>query len=211
MKTPFSPYANEQLNTLYELLFCDNPAFFEAANQQPDQQPWATLFSKSPDEQGLLAIANDPEAESRVRNLASFRLLEAGSALRPQPALHGVVIEVGMEEGLDTLAAFADGTARYLNYAGHAIVWETPTEQSNAMIQDLWQHSINVVNQIGPWDKGRLAPPSTGTVRLSFLVSGQLFFGQGPMDVFFRDPMAGPVLNSATQLMVFLTNYSAKK
>ncbi|MBL7775828.1 MAG: hypothetical protein JNK89_07475, partial [Saprospiraceae bacterium] len=182
-----------------------------AANQQPDQQPWATLFSKSPDEQGLLAIANDPEAESRVRNLASFRLLEAGSALRPQPALHGVVIEVGMEEGLDTLAAFADGTARYLNYAGHAIVWETPTEQSNAMIQDLWQHSINVVNQIGPWDKGRLAPPATGTVRLSFLVSGQLFFGQGPMDVFFRDPMAGPVLNSATQLMVFLTNYSAKK
>lgn len=211
MSTPFTPYKSDQLNALYELLFCDNLAYFESSNSSADAQPWKTLFSKNPDEQALLEIANDDQAESRVRNLAAIQLGAVGSALQPQLSLLGVVIEVGMEEGLDTLAAFSDGTARYLNHAENVIIWETATQESNELIQNLWSASINVVNKIGPWDKARLAPPSTGTVRLSFLVSGQLFFGQGPIDQFFSDPMAGPVLQAATQLMVFLTEQATGK
>lgn len=209
MSTPFTPYQSEQLNAIYEFLFCDNLAYFETTCSSPGEQPWKTLFSKNPDENALLAIADDESAESRIRNLAAVKLAATGSALRPKLALYGVVIEVGMEHGLDTLAAFADGTARYLNYAENAIVWETATDTSNELIGALWQHSVNVVNKIGPWDKARLAPPGAGTVRLSFLVSGQLYFGQGPINQFFSDPMAGPVLSAATQLMVFLTEHAS--
>ena len=203
--TQHTPYQNPSLNSMYDMLFCDSMAPYQANNAAPDQQPWATLFAGTPDEAKLLQMANDTACESRVRLLAALRLKEF-SAQKPKPALLGVIIEVAMEEGLDVLAAYPDGSARYLNHSGHAIVWESPTDASNQLVSNLMQQSIEVVNRIGPWDGERMSPPETGMVRLNFLVSGQLYFGQGPMDVFFKDPMAGPVLNAALQLMQFLTS-----
>ncbi|MBX2929780.1 MAG: hypothetical protein KF852_18245 [Saprospiraceae bacterium] len=201
MQSPtFHPYQNEGLNHLYELLFCDN----EAAFSNNGAFPWPVLFADPPDAEALLQLANDTNQESRLRALAANKLRAIGGAA-PKPELHGVIVEVGMEGGLDVLAAFSDGTARYLNHSERAIISDAPTEATNPLIATLWHHSINVVNKIGPWDKPRLEPPQTGMVRLSFLVSGQLYFGQAPMDVFFNDPMAGPVLNSAAQLMAYLT------
>lgn len=135
--------------------------------------------------------------------MARTKLLEIGSQRQPNPELLGVIVEVALDGGLDALAAYGDGTARYLNYAENVIIWESPNEQSNALVDNLWHHSINVVNRIGP-DKPRIAPPETGMVRLSFLVSGQIYLGQGPMQPFFQDAMAGPVLHAATQLMQYL-------
>ncbi|MEZ4935900.1 MAG: hypothetical protein R2788_27660 [Saprospiraceae bacterium] len=201
----FRPYQNDGLNHLYELLFCDNVVAF--ANNEAF--PWPVIFADPPDLSALLQLANDTRYESRLRALAATRLKELQGGA-PKPELYGVIIEVAMEEGLDVLAAFSDGTARYLNHAEKAIVFDAPNETSNSHIQNLWQHSINVVNKIGPWDKPRLEPPSTNMVRLSFLVAGQLYFGQGPMDVFFRDPMAGPVLTAATQLMSYLTQHATQ-
>lgn len=201
----YTPYQNPSLNGLYDMLFCDNMEPYQANNSAPDVQPWATLFSETPEEAQLLQTANDTACESRVRLLAALRL-KGFSSEKPKPALLGTVVEVAMEEGLDVVAAYSDGTARYLNHSGRAIVWESPTEESNQLIQNILHHSIEVVNRIGPWDGARMAPPDKGMVRLSFLVSGQLYFGQGPMDVFFKDPMAGPVLNATLQLMQFLTS-----
>ncbi len=206
MQNPkFHPYQNDGLNHLYELLFCDN----EAAFGNNGAFPWPVLFADPPDAEALLRLANDTNQESRLRALAATKLRSIGGPA-PKAELHGVIVEVGMEGGLDVLAAFGDGTARYLNHAEKAIISDAPTEATNSLINNLWHHSINVVTKIGPWDKPRLEPPQSGMVRLSFLVSGQLFFGQGPMDVFFKDPMAGPVLDSAVQLMAYLTEYSTK-
>jgi hypothetical protein len=44
-------------------------------------------------------------------------------------------------------------------------------------------------------------------VRITFLVSDGLYFGEGPANIFFKDPMAGPVLNAATQLLQFITTH----
>ncbi len=202
--TQHTPYQNPSLNGLYDMLFCDNMEPYQGNNTAPDQQPWATLFSATPNEAQLLSIAEDAAQESRVRLLAALRLKEF--AQQPQPTLLGVIVEVALEEGLDVVAAYSDGSARYLNHSGKAIIWESPTEDSNQLISNILHHSITVVKQIGPWDGERMPPPSAGMVRLNFLVSGQLYFGQGPMDVFFNDPMAGPVLNATLQLMQFLTS-----
>jgi hypothetical protein len=200
----FAPYQNPSLNGLYDMLFCDNAEIYQTNNSAPEAQPWATLFAEKPDEAALLDMADDAAQESRVRLLAAHRL-KSFSPKTPRPALLGVVVEVALDEGLDVVAAYPDGTARYLNHSGKAIVWESPNADTNPLIQNILQHSIAVVNQIGPWDGERLAPPERGMVRLSFLVSGQLYFGQGPMNVFFNDPMAGPVLNATLQLMQYLT------
>ncbi len=203
--TQHTPYQNPSLNGLYDMLFCDNMEPYQANNTAPDQQPWATLFAENPNEAQLLSMAGDTAQESRVRLLAAHRLKGFSSA-QPKPELLGVVVEVAMEEGLDVVAAYSDGSARYLNHSGSAIVWESPNTESNQLIENILRHSTTVVKQIGPWDGERMAPPSAGMVRLNFLVSGQLYFGQGPMDVFFSDPMAGPVLNATLQLMQFLTS-----
>lgn len=205
----YAPYQNPSLNGLYDMLFCDNMEPYQTHHTAPSEQPWATLFSEKPDETALLDVAGDTAQESRVRLLAAHRL-RSFSQNMPPLALLGVVVEVALDEGLDVVAAYADGTARYLNHSGSAIVWESPNVESNQLVENVLRHSITVVNQIGPWDGERMAPPSRGTVRLSFLVSGQLYFGQGPVDVFFQDPMAGPVLNATLQLMQYLTSQPRK-
>jgi hypothetical protein len=122
-----------------------------------------------------------------------------------QKELLGIIIEVALQDGLDVLAVFADGSARYINYSEKLTVWETPTETSNALIRQLFAEGIQVVSKIGPWDEPRLSPPPGGEVRLSFLVTDGLYFGQGPIDVLFDDPMGRPVLEAATKVMQFLT------
>ncbi|HMX39352.1 MAG TPA: hypothetical protein PK971_06390 [Saprospiraceae bacterium] len=204
----FTPYQNPSLNGLYDMLFCDNMEPYQTNNTAPEREPWATLFADRPDETDLLDIAQDRAQESRVRLLAAKRLRQV-SQQQPSAELIGVVVEVALPEGLDVVAAYGDGTARYLNHGGSAIVWESPTAESNQLVANLFQHSINVVTKIGPWDGARMAPPTAGMARLSFLVSGQLYFGQGPMDVFFQDPMAGPVLSAALELMQYLTTRHA--
>lgn len=200
----YSPYQNPSLNTIYDMLFCDTLEPYQTHSTVADQHPWATLFSSTPHEKALSEIAGDGTQETRVRLLAAH-VLGKYALHRPQPALLGVIVEVALPEGLDVVAAYADGTARYLNHSGRAIVWESQTEESNQLVSNLFQQGINVVNRIGPWDGARMAPPETGMARLSFLVSGQLYFGQGPMDVFFADPMAGPVLQAALELIQYLT------
>ena len=68
-------------------------------------------------------------------------------------------------------------------------------------IDKLFAASREVVSRIGPWDKARLAPPAKGRVRLTFLVTDGLYFGDGQMEVFQRDAMAGPVIAAAGELL----------
>ena len=70
------------------------------------------------------------------------------------------------------------------------------------MVKRLFAASEHIVSRIGPWDKPRLGPPNPGNVRLSFLVSDGLYFGEGPMAVMQREPLAGPVIQEATELLL---------
>lgn len=203
--TTAQPYASEGLNTIYELLFCDKPFLFTASEEARKHYPWNILLAEQPPAAELEAIAADASAETRMQLLAYNRLQEAG--FKPQQKkLLGVVIEVGLEDGLDTLAAYKDGTARYINHSGKMIIWDSPEQQSQSLINELFLQSEEVVKHIGPWDKERLAAPATGDIRLSFLLSDGLYFGQGPFRVLQQDRMGGPVVDAATQLMMFLVD-----
>jgi hypothetical protein len=101
-----SPYAQPEVNKIYNLLFCDDIALFKPAKVEADWQQM--LFDEKPDTGALLALAEDEGNESRVRALAYRRLRELGQRV-PARKLLGTVIEVPLDNGLDVLAAYADG------------------------------------------------------------------------------------------------------
>ena len=104
------------------------------------------------------------------------------------------------------LASFSNGSARYINQTGKILIWETTDDEAaNKITNDLFAASREILTQIGPWDKPRRPPPDEGNVRITFLVSDGLYFGEGPMDVLFNDPMASPALTKATELLQYLT------
>lgn len=76
----------------------------------------------------LLRITTNPNAETRLL-LWSWTALR-GLGLHPKNdearQIRGVVIQVPIREGADVLAAYADGTARYVNHSGKVIAWDLP-------------------------------------------------------------------------------------
>jgi hypothetical protein len=198
------PYRDDTANHLYNLLFCDSLALFRGKGE-PKPEPWTTLLSASAAESALRRIADDPAAESRVRALAFNKLRALG---KPVPAkVHlGTIIEMPMESGLDTLAAFPDHEVRYINQSGKMAIFAPAPPALHARIDALMQVAQILVQRIGPWDKPRLPPPQRGSARLNFLVSDGLYFGQGPVEDLSRDQLGGAVLQAGGLLLQDVVN-----
>jgi hypothetical protein len=127
----------------------------------------------------------------------------------PRGLLLGVVVEVAMPEGLDVLAAFSDGRIRYINHIGKLAVIESPTKEMSPGQARLMKAAEVAIGRIGPWDRPRLPPPTKGKVRLTFLVSDGLYFGEGAQNAIARDRVSGPVFAAAVQLLTAIVDASA--
>ena len=205
--TSTDPYKDITTNLIYNLLFCDNLDLYKANSKEPNPYPWDILFSETSTNKEFQKIIDDSSSESRMKILAYNRQLAGGHKPNKKELL-AVIVEVGLNGGLDVLASFNDGTARYINQAGKLLIWETTDETSNKLTSELFLKSQDIVNKIGVWDKPRRPHPTKGNLRITFLVSDGLYFGEGPIDVLFDDPMARPALTNATQLMKYLTEKS---
>jgi hypothetical protein len=182
----------------------------------PDSFPW-TAFAAA---RSHLAEGSPADAIASWREvlahpgLESRHYLQAWHFLRqhgqPPPTetakqVLGVVVEVGMPQGLDILAAYADHSARYYNFSGAGVVWERLDGSLDPLIDQLLSAGAKVAARIGPWEQARPPAPGAGEVRLSFLTPSGLHFGQGSMDKFQSDPLAGMVLQAAMPLLKALT------
>ena len=196
----YRPYAEPRLNFLYNLLFCDDISLFRKQQGADEIGPWATLFGESPNIVELRKIADDQANEGRVRALA-YNRLRAISENVPPKILLGVIVEVPLQQGLDVLAAFSEGGVRYLNQSGKVAIFEGQGNPLEDLAKQLIATSQPLVNQIGPWDKQRLPPPKAGNVRMTFLVSDGLYFGEGPFGVLQKDSMASSILAKAGELL----------
>lgn len=199
----YSPYEQTQINFIYNLLFCDDLNLFRSSTEP--QGVWAAILDARPGAAALARIAEDATEESRIRYLAYGQLRTLGVPVSSKVLL-GVVVEVQLEGGLDVLAAFPDGRVRYINQTGKMTIFEPAPPEIALLIQQLIAAARPIVNQIGPWDQARLPPPSQGRVRITFLVSDGLYFGEGPYAALRQDAMAGPVLAAAEQLLQALVN-----
>jgi hypothetical protein len=208
--TQFSinPYKDSSTNLIYNLLFCDSLNLYKEHTQQPFEYPFDILFSETNSVEDLQKITDDRNTDPRIKILAYNKQIEKGNKPTKKELL-AVIVEVGLDEGLDVLASFNNGTARYINHTGKILIWENTDDTTvNQITNELFAISLNIVSQIGAWDKPRRPNPTTGNVRISFLVSDGLYFGEGPLNVLFNDPMASPALIKATELMQFLTQKS---
>ena len=127
-------------------------------------------------------------------------LREKGESVTPGILL-GVVVEVALEEGRDVLAAFSDGSVRYINRTESLGFFEGNPRQIEEQVQMLLEVSQSFVQEIGPWTEPRLPPPPAGEVRITFLVSDGLYFGEGPYDLLRNGEMGWLVITAAEALL----------
>jgi len=202
-QTTDGPYKDEPTNLIYQQLFCDRPQLFKESHKEKLEPPWSTLFSDPPNLEAIANLAADKHQESRVRVLAYDALRTAGKPV-PKKEYLGTIIEVRLNGGLDTLAVFADGSARYINQSGKLVVVDGNPTPFDHEIETVIQASKPLVAVMGPWEKERLPAPKEGNIRLSFLVSDGLYFGEGSMESMQREPLAAPVISAGTKLVLRL-------
>jgi hypothetical protein len=211
----------EDQPAIRDVVFGDLPLseWPSASSELSDEEPWASFIKagnqlnggdEAAAKEALRGILAMPDLESRHYLQAWHFLRELGeqpSAVEAKQ-LYGVVVEVGMDEGLDIVAAYADHTARYFNYSGAAIIWERPDDSLDADVDALLGAGRIVAAQIGPWEGARPDAPDNGQVRISMLVPSGLHFGEAPFEILSRDPMGGPVISAAMRLMQGLISKS---
>jgi hypothetical protein len=75
------------------------------------------LFSEKSTISDLQKIIDDSTSDTRLKVLSYNRQLAGGHKPNKKELL-AVIVEVGLDSGLDALASFNDGTARYINQTG---------------------------------------------------------------------------------------------
>src|SRR4030095_4928684 len=129
-KKQSGPYKEDSTNLIYELLFCDNLDLYKENSTSKENYPWNVLFADPPKTVDLQKIILDYDAESRVKLLAYNKLRSIGTDVEKKD-LQGVIVEVGLDDGLDVLASYKDDTARYINHTGKMIIWEAKDQVSS--------------------------------------------------------------------------------
>lgn len=190
-------------------------------SQWPDKtkstnvEPWKSFirareYIKSGDNQAAVQIYKSilemPGLESRHCLQAWHFLREAG--IQPDQTnakeIIGIVVEVSLQEGLDLLAAYNDGTARYFNHSGAGVVWDAPDNSLKDDIERVLRAGKMVVNEIGLWESSRPQAPPPGQARINMLTPSGLHFGQAAFEMLAEDKLGGPLIAAATQLMKHL-------
>lgn len=202
-----TPYRDMPANEIYHRLFCDDvKAMMPIGGREP--AAWQQALAGGPAHLGALRdLAHDEQGDARVRALA-FRQLQAMGQQVPRRVLLGVVVEVPLDTGLDTLAVYADGSARFIHGSGHMSFVEGRDHPVYPAVQRLLAAAQAVVDCIGPADHARRPAPQQN-LRMSFIVSDGLYYGEGPMQVLMNDPMGGPVVNGAAEVLGDITSLVA--
>ena len=170
MDHPPAPYGTAKVNNIYNMLFCDDPALFKDQNGQE-------RFGAGAQVADVRKIAEDENEESRVRALA-YNWLRARKESVPPGKLLGVIFEVPIDNGLDTLAVYADGRVRYINHTGVMSIFEGTPPEIAAGGKAIVASAATVVGSFKPSDKDR-APPPTVEVRVTLLTSDGLYVAPG--------------------------------
>jgi hypothetical protein len=122
--------------------------------------------------------------------------------------LYGVVLDLPVNGGVDTLAGYEDGSARYINHAGSIIVYDGDDPTIKAIVNALIELSAPLLQFAGVWEGAR-PPLRSGRARISLLTAQGLHFGEGPADGFFDAPPALEPFRAATLLMQKLIELQA--
>ncbi len=198
-----------------ELLFADTPlenvsAYAQGASE--NTLPWsffatAAAKAKAGNQSGakddLRLILEMQNLESRVYLQAWYALRRLGEKPPDDIArqVKGMIIEIGFKKGLDTLAAYSDHSARYINQGGNIIIWDSPEPAITSLINDLLETGEEIVRHTQPLAGPRFSPPTRGNAHINILTYGGIHNGQGPLKALSKDPLGRLAIERGTALM----------
>ena len=179
--------------------------FFEAdqAMKVNDSARAVTLLKQITDAEGF---------NTRIYLQAWHTLMSLGE--QPPESLRGViqgiVTEYHMDNGLDIVAAYTDHTARYWNYSGAGIVWESRDPEIDKLIDDLLKVGQEIINKIGAEPRENLPIPTQGKIRIFLMAYNGSSFGEGLYDQLIKDQMGNYAINASYNLMMGLMKMQEK-
>jgi hypothetical protein len=205
------PVLLELRETLYTRASLD-PFLARLQDDAKSAFPWSNFVSanqalKDGDKAGaILQLKQIVEAQglnTRIRLQAWHTLVSLGEL--PVETLRGytqgVVIENHMDQGLDIVAAYVDNTARYWNYTGTGIVWESRDPEIDKLIFDLLRVGFEITKRIGIGLRDTPPVPQKGYLRIYIMAYDGSAVGEGPYVQLSKDPMGTTAINAGVNLM----------
>ena len=183
----------------------------DPAESDNEQSPWFHFAAAN-----RLAAAGANAAIEHLRYVVEMTEIETRTQLQawhclralgvePEESIgkevHGIVVEVGLEAGVDSVAAYRDRTARYFNHSSAAVIWDTETAEMNASIDPLLEIAAAIGDSTAPFDEPHPPPPDGGVLLINILTPAGIHIGTGPMDIMQNDPMGAAVTQAAMGLM----------
>jgi hypothetical protein len=146
-------------------------------------------------------VLNLPQVETRIQLWVWSALRELGEKPDPKIAFEvlGVVFEMPSGDGYDTLSAYVDGSARYLNFSGKAIFWDAQDTTIRRLCQAFVDSTIPASNRSKP--RNNLSLPKRDT-QVTLLTRSGLFVITTPPE---------PVVNAGAALMLELMKRAKEK
>ncbi len=181
-------------------------------------EPWSLFISAFTDSQkndldaakaSLHEILKIPDSESRVRLLAwrSLRALGEQPPAKVASEVQGVICELHNEAGIGTIAAYADGTARWLGARGRITIWDASYGDAHidSLIRGLMKSSEFIVGTTSPHETHHSPEPPMDYFRVSVLTFTGVHMKEvfGP-DITIDDQMT-PLLTGSVDMLEALS------
>jgi len=149
---------------------------------------------------------SDIESRPYLQTWHCLRTLGVEPDEQARHQVHGIVVEVGLDGGLDSVAAYKDHSARYFNHSGAAVIWDTATPEMNAHIDPFLEVAEAVGANTEPWKEHHPPPPRRGMMLINILTPGGIHIGTGRMDAMQSDPMGATVTHAAPACATIFTS-----
>jgi hypothetical protein len=123
----------------------------------------------------LKYVLDIPNVETRVQLWAWRALRQFGEkpAAKDGSEVRGVVIEVPIAYGYDTLAVYRDESLRYINYTGKIAVWDAPDDRFSPLIKNILESSQSFINKTPVSPSRKVVQP--GFVLVSILTLNGIY------------------------------------
>jgi hypothetical protein len=149
----------------------------------------------------LRGVLDLPQLETRIQLWVWSALRELGQKPAPKLAFEvlGVIFEMPSGDGHDTLAAYVDGSARYLNFSGKAIFWDAQDAAIKSLCQAFVDSAIPASNRAKP--RRSLSLPKRDA-QITLLTRSGLYVITAPPE---------PVVSAGAALMMELMTRAKEK
>lgn len=220
MAEPTDPSA---LGSLRRLLYGDlGIDEWPAGDVDPSGAPWPGPWSSFVEARAHLANGDQDlamRAWSQVANpifgFESRHVLQAWHLLRsvgivPDASIAeevlGIVAEVAIDGGHDVLAAYVDGSVRFLHHLGAASIFEPPAPAPVAQAAAAWLGVAgSLVREVAPWSGDGGQPAGSGETRFALLTRAGHRSLVGDDASMAASPVASQLLGAGAVLLQAVT------